>query len=527
MRLFTTPRVMRVASRPRPPDRAGRGAESFTDPGDPVFSTSYVFAELRRRRGRTILTALGLGVGVALVVAVTALSQGLSDAQEQVLEPLTGVGTDMTVSRPLNTSDDGNGAGAAPGNPFGNLSEREREQLQEENGGARVGLQNLGEPGERFERDDFVTQQLSFSSSKQREIAELDGVASAAGGLSLSAIHVEGTVPENAGGQNQLGPPGGGGGPGGLENIDITNLTVSGVDQSAPELGAITRGQVSEGRYFSTGDKREAILSQSYAQREDLAIGDEVKLKGGTYEVVGIASPPLGGAASDVYVKLDQLQRASDRAGRVNTVYVRAADTGQVTAVAGAIERTLDGASVTTTADLAERVGGSLVDAKNLASSLGTALAIVALAASTLIAMLLTLSSVSKRTRELGTLKAIGWRQGRVVRQVSGESLVQGALGGVVGAVLGIGAAALVSALGITLQASVAAASGGGGPLGGLFGQGQVVAGTTDIVLKAPVSFGLVVLAIALSILAGLLAGSVGGLRAARLRPAEALRTLD
>ena len=148
--------------------------------------------------------------------------------------------------------------------------------------------------------------------------------------------------------------------------------------------------------------------------------------------------------------------------------------------------------------------------------------------------MLLTLSSVAKRTKELGTLKAIGWPQSKVVRQVSGESLVQGALGGVVGAVLGIGAAAVVSALGLTLQASVAAAGGGaaggppgGGPFGGAFGQGQVVSGTTDVVLKAPVSFGLVVLAIALSILAGLLAGSVGGLRAARLRPADALRNLD
>jgi ABC-type antimicrobial peptide transport system permease subunit len=141
--------------------------------------------------------------------------------------------------------------------------------------------------------------------------------------------------------------------------------------------------------------------------------------------------------------------------------------------------------------------------------------------------MLLTLSSVAKRTKELGTLKAIGWPQSKVVRQVSGESLVQGALGGVVGAVLGIGAAALVSALGLTLKASVASAGGGGGPFGGAFGQGQVVSGTTDVVLKAPVSFGLVVLAIALSIVAGLLAGSVGGLRAARLRPAEALRNLD
>ena len=285
---------------------------------------------------------------------------------------------------------------------------------------------------------------------------------------------------------------------------------------------------MSKGRYFSKGDAREAILSVSYAKRKNLGVGDRVKLKGGSYKVVGIANPPLGGSSSDVYVKLDQLQKASDRENRVNTVYVRATDTGAVGAVSKEIKTTLDGATVTTTKDLADRVGGSLVDAKNLSNKLGTALAIVALAASILIAMLLTLSSVAKRTKELGTLKAIGWPQSKVVRQVSGESLVQGALGGVVGAVLGIGAAALVSALGLTLKASVAAAGrGGGGPFGGAFGQGQVVSGTTDVVLKAPVSFGLVVLAIALSILAGLLAGSVGGLRAARLRPAEALRNLD
>jgi len=62
---------------------------------------SYAWSELRRRRGRTFLTAIGLGVGVGLVVAVNALSAGLDEAQDQVLEPLTGVGTDMTVTRPL------------------------------------------------------------------------------------------------------------------------------------------------------------------------------------------------------------------------------------------------------------------------------------------------------------------------------------------------------------------------------------------------------------------------------------------
>ena len=494
-----------------------------------MFYARYVLAELRRRRGRTILTALGLGVGVALVVAVTSLSQGLSNAQDEVLAPLTGVGTDMTVTRPLNIQ------GGGGGDPFANLSAEEREQLRAENGGARVGVANLGEPGETFSTDNFVTQQLSFSERKERQIADLDGVATAAGGLTLNAIHISGTVPETTA-QTPGGPPGGGaGGVGGPpDNIDIQNLTVSGVEQSAPDLGAVTEGQVRSGRYFSEGDAKDAILSVGYAQRKDLGLGDKVKLKGGSYKVVGIADPPLGGSSSDVYVKLEQLQRASDRENRVNTVYVRATDTDTVGSVSDEITEVLDGAAVTTTEDLAERVGGSLVDAKNLANKLGTALAIVALAASILIAMLLTLSSVAKRTKELGTLKAIGWPQSKVVRQVSGESLVQGALGGVVGAVLGIGAAAIVSALGLTLQASVAAAGGGaaggppgGGPFGGAFGQGQVVSGTTDVVLKAPVSFGLVVLAIALSILAGLLAGSVGGLRAARLRPAEALRNLD
>lgn len=38
---------------------------------------TYLFSELRWRRGRTIFTALGLAVGVGLVVTVSALSAGL------------------------------------------------------------------------------------------------------------------------------------------------------------------------------------------------------------------------------------------------------------------------------------------------------------------------------------------------------------------------------------------------------------------------------------------------------------------
>ena len=66
-----------------------------------MFYLRYLAAELRRRKGRTVLTASCLALGVGLVVAVTSLSAGLDDAQGEVLVPLTGVGTEMSVTRPL------------------------------------------------------------------------------------------------------------------------------------------------------------------------------------------------------------------------------------------------------------------------------------------------------------------------------------------------------------------------------------------------------------------------------------------
>jgi putative ABC transport system permease protein len=203
---------------------------------------------------------------------------------------------------------------------------------------------------------------------------------------------------------------------------------------------------------------------------------------------------------------------------------VRATSSEAVAGLAREIERRLEGAEVVTAAELADRVGGSLDDANNLSSKLGTALALVALLAAFLIATLLTLSGVQKRIRELGTLKALGWRQRLVVRQVTGESLVQGALGGLLGAAIGIGGAAIIEAIGPTLEASVEQpAAPGFGP----FGQGDIRAGSTEVVLGAPVDVGLLLLAIGLALAGGLAAGAAGGLRAARLRPAEALRSAE
>jgi hypothetical protein len=51
----------------------------------PVFYLHHIAAELGRPSGRTILTSLGLAVGVGMVATVVALSEGLDDAQSKVL----------------------------------------------------------------------------------------------------------------------------------------------------------------------------------------------------------------------------------------------------------------------------------------------------------------------------------------------------------------------------------------------------------------------------------------------------------
>jgi putative ABC transport system permease protein len=488
-----------------------------------VVYVNYMLSELRRRRGRTFLTALGLAVGVGLVVTVSALSAGLDRAQEKVLKPLTGVGTDMSVTRPISLSSSGNG------DPFRGLSEKERQQLQTENGARRLDFRKLT-PGSKFSRDEFVAaSQLSFPSSKVRQIASLAGVGSAAGGLTLNATHVTGTVPTQTQ-LNQGGPPGARGGAGvfaGPRSVDFSSISVSGVDQTHPELGAITSGQIAKGRYFKDDSSREAILDVAYANRKDLGIRDTIKLGGKTFTVVGLAKTPLGGQSSDVYVKLTQLQKLSGRVGRVNTVYVRANRAEQVGALARHIRQSFTGASVTTAKDLADRVSGSLVDAKNLTNKLGVALELVALLGAVLIASLLTLSSVTKRVRELGTLKALGWPQRLVVRQVTGEALLQGALGGVLGIAIGVIGAALINAFAPTLRATVASAAQATLPGPFAFGQGAPTSSSETVSLTAQLSPSLIALAVALAVAGGLVAGAIGGFRASRLRPAEALRHID
>ena len=219
---------------------------------------------------------------VGLVVTVTALSNGLDDAQQKGVEAADRRGTDMSVTRPLRVSNNGQSftpGGGGPGGAGAGLSQSERDALRRENGGGAPQPRSAGKPGDALLRDTFLSATRSLVPRLPgAEIAGQTGVKSAAGALTLTSLHVEGTVPQDAGqggfggfrGGAGGGPPGGGGGGGGgggPAQRPTSLPAVTGVDQSQPSLAPVTPGELSSGSYFSsTGGAYQAILGVSYAQ---------------------------------------------------------------------------------------------------------------------------------------------------------------------------------------------------------------------------------------------------------------------
>ena len=154
-----------------------------------MFYFRYLRNELVRRRTRTILTLLGLGLGVALVVAITSLSRGLDRAQKKTLNPLAGIGTDLTVT--LQPQQDQGGGFGGPGGGGGN-----RDLLQA-NQSVITDLSKLGKPGTHFVHDFFLPgTQLTFRQTAAKQISSIAGVAQVTQGLTLLAEHQEGVVPK-------------------------------------------------------------------------------------------------------------------------------------------------------------------------------------------------------------------------------------------------------------------------------------------------------------------------------------------
>jgi ABC-type lipoprotein release transport system permease subunit len=504
---------------------------------------TYLRRELRRRMRQAVFIALGLALGVGLVITVTAASAGVKNAQGTVLHALYGVGTDVTVTKTPK-------AGSFTPGSFGF--------------GFRTGTAKRPAAGTKINTSTLAAGATlaSISSSSVTTVGGLHDVSAAAGGLTLNDRTLSGTMPaiNTSGGGGGFGGGGGsGGGQSFRANFTTNTFGVDGVDLSAGELGPLSSGKLSAGRTFTASDASSdvALLDASYATQNKLSVGSTIAIgnSNGTatnFKVVGIVSEPAGNNPSDVYIPLAVAQKLANMKNDVNTIYVAASSSSAISTVSSEISKALPSDTVTTSSDLASEVTGSLSSASSLANNLGKWLAIAVLVAAFLLASLLTMAAVSRRVREFGTLKALGWKSRRIIGQVMGESIAMGIIGGAIGVGLGLAGAELVSKMSPKLTAVVGQTTGSatpggarqfgfggtggtGGTGGGGFGGGGTGGGTgafqraaaashtVAVHLSASVSTSVILLAVVLAVAGGIIAGLFGGWRAARLRPAAAL----
>ncbi|MDX3118279.1 ABC transporter permease [Streptomyces scabiei] len=483
---------------------------------------TYLRRELRRRRRAALVVASGLALGIALVVVVSSVSSGMAKAQDEVLQSLYGLGTDMTVTKAAS--------------PTANASDRPRFRFDAQNEGS----------GAQQSTDRVMVQGFqTLSAATVAQVGKQNGVADAVGGLSLRVIKIDGQFTRGQFQQNGGGASGGGQGArgggrasggqgevqGGGADFDVDNYSVYGADVTEPELGPLTSSTITAGRTFKATetDGKVAVVDSAYAKEKSLKVGSTLTVSGVKFSVIGVATADSGDAAANVYIPLARAQALSDSKDKVTTIYVKATDSKKIGSVKSTIQKNVPGTTVTTSADLADTVSGSLSTASSLAATVGKWLSVAVLIAAFLVAGLLTSSAVSRRVREFGTLKALGWKSGRVTRQVVGEAMVNGLLGGALGIALGLAGAYAVTAISPTLQAQLGGGGQGGpGGSGGFGGGGRrAAARTLDVALTAPVSVTTVAVAVGLAVTGGLIAGAFGGWRASRLRPADALRRVE
>jgi ABC-type antimicrobial peptide transport system permease subunit len=232
------------------------------------------------------------------------------------------------------------------------------------------------------------------------------------------------------------------------------------------------------------------LLGRPAAEALKLNVGDVARLGEAGFRVVGIFETGVGWEDACGLVSLQDAQTLFGKPHQVQFLAVKLNDPPQAAAIRDQIKRTFPDLDAAVSAEFAE----SLPDLQRV-KVLAVAISVLAIIVGGIGMMNTMLMSMFERTREIGTLRALGWRRRRVLGMVLQESIALS----VMGAMTGVALAFVLSQLMKLIP---------------MFGNMIPVVISLDVLAQA--------------LIVALVLGTVGGLypawRAANLRPVEALR---
>lgn len=305
-----------------------------------------ILRNLLRRRTRTILTLVGVSLGVAAIVSLVAVANGLIGGYGALW---SAAGVDLTIG-----------------------------QAEALDPSTSVIDQGLGE-----------------------EVLKVGGVKAVAGMLY-----------------------------GEVTTDQIPYLLVFGHE---PEGFAIERFKIVEGESLTSRSRREIIIGKMASDTLKRGVGDTIRMYDSAYRIVGIYETGQALEEGGGVVTLSDAQAMLKRPRQVNVFQVQLKEETDADAVRERIERRFP--------DLSVAKSGEQGTQETLMATVGAfawGISLLAVLIGGVGMMNTVLMSIFERTREIGLLRALGWRKSRVLRMILMESIGLSLIGGVVGSALGI-----------------------------------------------------------------------------------------
>ncbi|HEV2398107.1 MAG TPA: ABC transporter permease [Candidatus Sulfotelmatobacter sp.] len=217
-----------------------------------------------------------------------------------------------------------------------------------------------------------------------------------------------------------------------VDNPKGMNVTVRGLSRTGIEMRKV---RLTTGRWFRPG-QREIVVGKAVAKRYPSArIGNRIRFGKGAWEIVGVMDGDQSALNSEIWGDFNQVSGDYNRQANPSSVLLQATDAPTLDALKHSIEgeRRL-GAQAITEADYYQSQTSSGAPLEFL----GIFVAVIMAIGGGFAAMNTMYAAVSRRAKEIGTLRTLGFSQGSILLSFLTESVLLSLLAGILGCLLAL-----------------------------------------------------------------------------------------